>query len=68
MLAAPLVVVATLSIGATYALFMVFWMHAPPLQVVALTLGLSVPPLLLAWVLGRGARRFGKRRGDRDHA
>jgi hypothetical protein len=59
--AALLIVMATLSVGVSYALFMVVWMHAPPLEVVALTLALSVPPLVIAWCLSRFAEAYGCR-------
>jgi hypothetical protein len=49
--AALLIVVATLTVGVSYALFMAVWMHAPPLEVIGLTLALSVPPLVIAWCL-----------------
>jgi hypothetical protein len=68
--AALLIVVATLSVGVSYALFMVVWMHAPPFEVVALTLALSVPPLVIAWCLSRFARRTaaGSARDVNKHA
>jgi hypothetical protein len=68
--AALLIVVATLSLGVSYALFMVVLMHAPPLEVIALTLALSVPPLLIAWCLSRFARctAAGSARGVNKHA
>ena len=43
-----------------YAWFMVVWMHAPAVQVVALTVVLSIPALLIAWGAFRLARRLAK--------
>lgn len=48
----------TVVAAAIYAVFMVVWMHAPLLQVVAVSLVLAIPFFLLSWGAFRLARRL----------
>jgi hypothetical protein len=68
---ALLIVGVTVLAAALYACYMVVWMHAPAPQIVGLSTGLSVAPLLVAWFLLRLAERLSRRHprnGKRGHA
>ena len=58
------IAIMTILAAVTYAAFMVIWMHAPPLHMVAFLIILSIPALAIAWGAFKLARRFEKDAGS----
>jgi hypothetical protein len=59
-LAGVSIAIVTTLAAVTYAAFMVIWMHAPLLHVVAFSTVLCIPTMIIAWGAFRLARKFEK--------